>query len=80
MQTNSNTKRAVVWSQDNCVACMQAKNLLDIKGISYEIKMLGENATKQELLAVVPNARSVPQIFLDGAYVGGLDQLRKVVG
>lgn len=80
MQTNSNTKRAVVWSQANCVACNQAKNLLDIKGISYEVKMLGENATKQELLDVVPDARSVPQIFLDGEYVGGLDQLRKVVG
>ena len=80
MQTNSNTKRAVVWSQDKCVACTSAKNLLEIKGISYEVKMLGENATKQELLEAVPNARSVPQIFLDGKYVGGLDELRKVVG
>lgn len=80
MQTNSNNKRAVVWSQANCPACMQAKNLLDIKGISYEVKMLGENATKQDLLAAVPSARSVPQIFLDGKYVGGLDALRKTVG
>lgn len=59
---------------------MQAKNLLDTKGISYEVKMLGENATKQELLEAVPSARSVPQIFLDGKYVGGLDALRKTVG
>ena len=80
MQTNSNTKRAVVWSQANCLACNQAKTLLDIKGISYEVKMLGENATKQELLEAVPTARSVPQIFLDGKYVGGLDELRKTVG
>jgi glutaredoxin len=80
MQTNSNTKRAIVWSQANCLACTQAKNLLDIKGISYEVRMLGENATKQELLEAVPDARSVPQIFLDGKYVGGIDALRKVVG
>ncbi len=80
MQTNLNNKRAVVWSQANCLACNQAKALLDIKGISYEVKMLGENATKQELLEAVPNARSVPQIFLDGKYVGGLDDLRKTVG
>lgn len=80
MQTNLNNKRAIVWSQANCPACLQAKNLLDIKGISYEIKMLGENATKQELLAAVPDARSVPQIFLDGKYVGGINDLRKTVG
>lgn len=79
MQTNLNNK-AVVWSQANCPACNQAKALLDIKGIAYEVKMLGENATKQELLEVVPSARSVPQIFLNGEYVGGLTELRKMIG
>ena len=79
MPTNLNSK-AVVWSQENCLACNQAKNLLDIKGIPYEVKMLGENATKQELLEAVPGARSVPQIFLNGEYVGGLPELRKLVG
>jgi glutaredoxin len=79
MPTNSNSK-AVIWSQENCLACNQAKTLLDIKGIPYEVKMLGENATKQELLAAVPNARSVPQIFINGEYIGGLPELRKVVG
>ena len=76
MKTNS---KAIVWSQQNCLACSQAKSLLDTKGIPYEVKMLGENATKQELLEAVPDARSVPQIFLDGKYVGGLDALRKIL-
>lgn len=79
MQTNS-INRAVVWSQPNCVACNQAKTLLEIKGIDYEVKMLGENATKEELLKMIPTARSVPQIFINGRYVGGLLELRKVVG
>lgn len=79
MQTNLNSK-AIVWSQANCPACNQAKALLDIKGIPYEVKMLGENATKQELLEAVPTARSVPQIFLNGEYVGGLTELRKAIG
>jgi glutaredoxin len=79
MPTNLNSK-AVLWSQENCLACNQAKSLLDIKGIPYEVKMLGENATKEELLKVVPNARSVPQIFLNGEYVGGLPELRKLIG
>lgn len=79
MQKNSNSNSAVVWSQANCLACNQAKTLLEIKGIPYEIKMLGENATKQELIEAVPDARSVPQIFLNGKYIGGLDALRKII-
>lgn len=79
MQTNSNNTKAVIWSQANCVACNQAKTLLEIKNIPYELKMLGENATKKELLDAVPDARSVPQIFLNGKYIGGLDALRKIL-
>ena len=78
MLTNSSNK-AVIWSQANCVACTQAKNILEFRNIPYEIKMLGENATKQELLDAVPNARSVPQIFINGKYVGGVEELRKLV-
>jgi len=77
MQTNSN--KTVVWSQTNCAACEQAKALLDSRGITYEVKLLGENATKQELIEAVPNARSVPQIFLQGTYVGGLAELRNAL-
>jgi glutaredoxin 3 len=79
MQTNLSNKRAVVWSQTNCPACNQAKTLLDTKGISYEVKMLGADVTKQDLLEAVPGARSVPQIFLDSKYIGGLDALRKAL-
>lgn len=79
MQTNSINK-AIVWSQPNCVACNQAKALLEIKNIDYEVKMLGENATKQELLEMIPTARSVPQIFINGKYIGGLPELRKAIG
>jgi glutaredoxin len=33
--------------------------------------------SKKDLIEKVPNARSVPQIFLDGEYVGGLQELKK---
>lgn len=78
MPTNSNNK-AVIWSQPNCLACDQAKTILNIRNIAYEVKTLGENATKQELLEAVPDARSVPQIFINGKYIGGIAELRKLV-
>ena len=77
MQTNS-TKSAEVWSQTNCPACTEAKRLLDLHGVAYTECMIGVNGyTKKDLIEKVPHARSVPQIFLGGEYVGGLQELKK---
>jgi glutaredoxin len=71
-------KSAQVWSQSNCPACVEAKRLLDLHGIQIEERMLGINGyTKKELIEAVPHARSVPQIFVDGEYVGGLQELKR---
>ena len=74
MQINLNSK-AVVWSQTNCPACTQAKSILNAANIETTVRMLGTDLTKEEFLARLPTARSVPQIFIDGVYVGGLKQL-----
>jgi glutaredoxin 3 len=77
MQKNS-PKSAQVWSQTNCPACTEAKRLLDQQGIVIEERMLGINGyTKKDLIDLVPHARSVPQIFVDGEYVGGLQELKR---
>jgi glutaredoxin len=68
--------KAVVWSKDNCTYCDQAKKLLETKGIEVEEKKIGHGYTLQDLLAVVPNARTAPQIFLDEDYVGGFTELK----
>lgn len=69
--------KAVVWSKDNCTFCVQAKNLLTTKGIEFEERKIGDGYTKEQLLEEVPNARSVPQIFLDGKLVGGFTDLKE---
>lgn len=81
MLTKSNTpNNAEVWSQTNCPACTEAKKLLELKGISYSERMIGVNGyTKKDLIDRVPDARSVPQIFVDGEYVGGLLELKKLL-
>lgn len=70
-------KKAVVWSKYHCPYCDQAKALLTSKGIQFEEKKIGDGYTKEELLEAVPNARTVPQIFLDGELVGGFNELKK---
>ena len=66
---------AVVWSSVGCVWCDKAKALLETKKIAYEERKIGSGYKKEDLLEAVPNARTVPQIFLDGEYIGGFDQL-----
>ena len=46
-----------------------------MKGIEYVEKKIGDLYTKEDLLEAVPNAKTVPQIFLDDEYIGGYDQL-----
>ena len=68
--------KAIVWSKDSCPYCVQAKNLLAQKNIEFEERKIGDGWTKEQLLEAVPDARSVPQIFLDGEHVGGFTELR----
>ena len=69
--------KAIVWSKYDCPYCDQAKALLKSKGIVFEEKKIGDGYTKEELLEAVPNARTVPQIFLDEELVGGFTELKK---
>ena len=67
---------AVVWSKTNCPYCDRAKNLLKVKGIEYEERVIGIGWTKEQLLEAAPTARTVPQVFIDGLLVGGYDDLK----
>jgi glutaredoxin 3 len=69
--------KAVVWSKDACPFCDQAKNLLKLKGIEYEERNISRDWTREHLLEAVPDARTVPQIFLDEQLIGGFTELRK---
>lgn len=78
MQTKLNQNKAEVWSQENCPACQEAKRLLTSWAIEVEEFMIGVGTyTKKDLIEKVPNARSVPQIFIGGEYIGGLPELKK---
>ena len=69
--------KAIVWSKENCPYCLQAKALLESKGIEFEERNVSKEWTKEQLLEAVPAARTLPQIFLDDNYIGGFTELRK---
>ena len=69
--------QAVVWSKYHCPYCDQAKALLDLHGIAYEERRIGDGFTREDLLESVPTAKTVPQIFLDGQLIGGFTELKQ---
>ena len=69
--------KAIIWSRDQCTYCVQAKALLEARGIDYEERNIMQDWTREQLLAAVPTARTLPQIFLDNEYVGGFTELRQ---
>ena len=69
--------KATVWSKDACPFCVQAKALLDSRGIEYEERNVQKDWTKEQLLELVPTARTLPQIFIDDKLIGGFNELRK---
>ena len=65
-----------IYTKFGCGYCYRAKRLLDEKGVDYtehDITMGG--AKREEMLSRAPNARTVPQIFIGDAHIGGSDDL-----
>ena len=69
----------IIWSKYNCPYCDQAKALLTQQGVKFEERKIGDGYTKEELLEAVPNARTVPQIIINGTSIGGFTELRKYI-
>lgn len=72
--------KAEIWTKDNCPYCVRAKALLQQKGIEYEEHVIGQSATREQLLERAPHAKTVPQIWLDGNYIGGYTELAAFYG
>jgi len=67
-----------IWSKDGCSQCVEAERLAQIvcqeSHNTYNKLMLNSDFTREELLNKFPNARTFPQIVVDGNIVGGLNQ------
>ncbi|WP_136161847.1 glutaredoxin 3 [Sphingomonas flavalba] len=65
-----------IYTKFGCGYCARAKALLSAKGVAfeeYDITMGGPQ--RAEMLTRANGRTTVPQIFIDGAHVGGSDEL-----
>jgi GrxC family glutaredoxin len=64
-----------MYTKGWCPYCTRAKALLKAKGLSFrEIDVTADPAAEQDMIAR-SGLRTVPQIFIDGASIGGFDAL-----
>ena len=65
-----------IYTKWGCPYCVQAKALLDRKGVAYteyDITMGGPKRAEMQQRA--PGVMTVPQIFIDDAAMGGCDDI-----
>ena len=65
-----------IYTQAFCGYCYRAKKLLDDKGVAYEeIDIMEQPQRRAEMVERAGGRTSTPQIFIDGAGIGGSDEL-----
>jgi glutaredoxin 3 len=71
-------KMITVYSKNNCPFCVQAKNLLKLKGLEYQEVKIDEDETAKQFI-VNQGHRTVPQIYRDGVLLveGGYQGLSR---
>ena len=68
-------KKVEIYSKSNCSYCVMAMNFFDLKGIKYDVYSTDDPKIFQEMLMRNPQARTVPQIFIDDKLIGGYTDL-----
>jgi len=63
-----------VYGKSNCPFCAKAKEELSIRGIPYEYIDLAEIGKTAAEVTGRP-VKTIPQIYIEGSYVGGYDEL-----
>ena len=68
-------KKVEIYSKSNCSYCVMAMNFFDSKGIAYKVYSADDPDIFDEMLKRNPQARTVPQIFIDDILIGGYTDL-----
>lgn len=65
-----------IYTWETCPFCRRAKELLDSKDVDYtEYMIQGDEAARDKMATRSNGRRTVPQIFINGQWVGGCDDI-----
>ncbi len=71
--------RVTIYSTGTCPICDKTKTLLNKWQIAYEEKRVdNDQQALREMLEVSNHARTVPQLAIDGKWIGGFNELTEM--
>ena len=71
--------RVEIYTSPLCGYCHAAKRLLTKKGVAFEeTNIVTTRGARSEMMDRAGGKTSVPQIFINGAHVGGSDELHEL--
>ena len=68
--------RTIIYGKEGCPFCEMAKEELSLRGVQFDYVDLGE-ISKTAAEVTGRDVKTVPQIYIDGNYVGGYDDMMK---
>ena len=69
------SKKVEIYSKSNCSYCVMAMNFFDSKNMEYQVYSADDPKIFSEMMERNPQARTVPQIFIDDQLIGGYTDL-----
>ena len=63
--------KIIIYTQNSCVYCESAKDEFKKRGWDYTSHDIKHEDNKKALLELLPNAKTVPQIWIDDKHIGG---------
>jgi len=68
-----------IWSKPQCPFCDAAVQICVTKELEFQKYMLDVDFNREEFTEKFPNARTFPQILVDGELVGGYQEFNQYI-
>lgn len=65
-----------IYSKPDCPQCEQVRTALEMRSFDYKEISLEDDESINNFKAKFPEVRSVPQVVIDGALIGGKREFR----
>lgn len=72
-------KMITIYGNNVCGYCRKAKNLAEMYNLKYEWKDTDDSETLNELKTSLPGVRTIPQIWWNGAHIGGYEDFAREI-
>ena len=67
----------VIYSAEDCPKCTTVKKYVEAYNINATVKVLGVDYTQDDFQQLMPGIREIPQVYINGERLGGLEQFKR---